>query len=144
MAAGIVLLVLMAALVPLNHLRLQFTQVGTYCDMTAFVMWLDEYHKENGQYPSSLPDALPDEYLGLCGSDRWGNPYFYESSPEGFVLVSYGKQGEADLDDYCELRASLPDGTGDSREVENAVNVLGQPEADQIVTDRGWYQHGAP
>ena len=148
-AVGVVLLVLLAALVlaalvPLSHLGSQFTQIGTYCDMTACVQYLDEYQEQNGKYPSSYSDALPGEYLDLCRSDRWGNPYFYESSPEGFVLVSLGKHGEADFDDYWELRASLPDGTVDSREVENALNVLGQSEADQIVTDRGWYQHGAP
>jgi len=142
-AIGVVLLLFLAVLVPVHHLWSQFTQIGIYCDMAACVHHLEEYRKQNGQYPSSLRDALPGDSGDRSVNDRWENPYFYESSSEGFVLVSFGKHGEADFPDYWELRASSPE-TGDSRLIEGAINVLGRPEADQIVSDRGWYQHAAP
>ena len=71
-------------------------------DLAAIVTALEGYHGVNGEYPESLaPLVRPDDAGNhfLPGStpttyDPWGRPYVYERTPEGYLLVCLGSDGE--------------------------------------------------
>lgn len=53
---------------------------------------LDLYYLKHNYYPESL------EKLEVQ-KDRWGNPYFYKRTPNGFTLFSSGPDGKAGTED---------------------------------------------
>jgi len=117
-------------------------QIGTYTDMVACAEYLKEHHERNGEYPSSFLDAMPPELRDGFRSDRWGAPYVYESSPDGYILVSLGRDGKRDGLDYWGVRDGPVWSDGPTNP--GAVNILGQYDADQVVSDRGWHRHASP
>ncbi len=88
-------------------------------------------YEENGRYPADLHAALG-HLDWFEGKDSWGNSLFYMSDAELFLLVSLGSDGRPDGTNYLNARKdnSLP---GFARPCENF-------EADQILSDKGWYR----
>ena len=54
---------------------------------------LEQYQREHGSFPKRLAQAasLAPTSLEGFGIDEWGNPFFYESREDSFVLVSFGR-----------------------------------------------------
>jgi general secretion pathway protein G len=76
---------------------------------------LDRYHLDNGYYPTTdqglralvtLPTTgivplvyYSGGYIELLPRDPWGNPYFYRSDGNSYVLKSLGPDGVESADD---------------------------------------------
>ena len=78
---------------------------------------LDRYHLDNGYYPTTnqglralvtLPTTgtgivplvyFSGGYIELLPRDPWGNPYFYQSDGNSYVLKSLGPDGVESADD---------------------------------------------
>lgn len=107
--------------------------VGFYLDA------LKQHRRSTDRYPHSLIDALRPTRVpgGIAGGipleDAWGHPLRYFSDGALFLLVSVGRDGEPDTDDYHLLRAE-----GVSRD------VCDEPQADIVASDRGWHWRCAP
>lgn len=95
---------------------------------------LRSHHRATERYPHSLIDAVRPTRVpgGIAGGvplrDAWGHPLRYFSDGEMFLLVSVGRDGEPETDDYHLLRAE-----GVRRD------VCGLPDADIVASDRGWH-----
>lgn len=100
---------------------------------------LAEYHRVHERYPHSLIDAVRPTRVpggivrGIPLRDAWGHPLRYFSDGEIFLLVSVGRDGEPDTEEYHLLRAGDAD-----RE------VCDQPDADIVASDRGWHWRCRP
>ena len=60
----------------------------------------------------------------------WGHPVRYLQSDEHYLLVSLGRDGRPDFDDYASLILEVP----------REVDICLRWNADQILTDAGWHQ----
>jgi general secretion pathway protein G len=76
---------------------------------------LDSYYRDNGYYPTTDQGlralvALPTTgivplvyytggYIERLPKDPWGNPYFYQSDGDSYVLKSLGPDGVESADD---------------------------------------------
>ena len=76
---------------------------------------LDRYYLDNGYYPTTdqglralvtLPTTgivplvyYSGGYIELLPRDPWGNPYFYQSDGNSYVLKSLGREGFESADD---------------------------------------------
>lgn len=102
--------------------------------MAHYLEALAEYHRVHERYPHSLIDAVRPTRVpggivrGIPLRDAWGQPLRYFSDGEIFLLVSVGRDGEPDIEDYHLLRSE-----GVERE------VCDRPGADIVVSDRGWH-----
>lgn len=74
-------------------------------DLSKVVQALETYRAKKGEYPedlSALTEPLDENYTeGLLSGipkDPWGNEYYYEREEEGkgYMLLSYGPNGEYD------------------------------------------------
>lgn len=108
---------------------LRARQVRSLADMQSIERWLEDYRKVNGHFPDNLGSALESSPY-LYSRDGWGNPFFYESRGDGFILVSLGSDGKQDGSDYWQLRnANAP-----------STSVRGVWSADQVLSDNGWHR----
>lgn len=105
-------------------------QIHVVADFNQYRSELESYRVSKEQYPLQLGELdIFDEPLP---QDRWGESLIYLSDGTFFVLVSPGKGGRADGDNYLALRLQeLP------RPRDAACR---NPAVDQILTDRGWYR----
>ncbi len=84
-------------------------RVKAQADIASFKTALDRYYMDNGLYPTSdqglqalvtaptsgnAPSNYePGGYIEKVPLDPWGNPYFYQSDGNGYVLKSFGRNG---------------------------------------------------
>jgi general secretion pathway protein G len=84
-------------------------RIKAEADISAFKTALDRYYLDNGSYPTgdqglqalvSPPSTgrVPANYeeggyIERVPPDPWGNPYFYQSDGNGYVLKSFGADG---------------------------------------------------
>jgi general secretion pathway protein G len=84
-------------------------------DISALQQQLDRYYLDNGFYPTtdqglqalvSAPtngrtptNYSSDGYIQRLPNDPWGNPYFYQSDGNTYVLKSFGADGVESGDD---------------------------------------------
>lgn len=83
-------------------------QIETYGRMQFWQSVLADAEKNDGSYPVSLEEAL-DRWMarrGLTGPmtwdpfhDKWGHPLRYARLSEGFLLASFGSDGDCDWRD---------------------------------------------
>lgn len=95
------------------------------------------YLEKEGRAASTLPELIDTGYLpehwansDLAVTDAYGNPYVYQSRNDAFVLVSYGRGGEAELMDYWAIREEPVD-------IELGGPICGDYRADLVLSDRG-------
>jgi len=87
-----------------------------------------------GTYPLNLIDSLDPSEIpggiarGLPLRDVWDHPLRYFSDGDIFLLVSVGRDGEPDGEEYSELRQP-----GEPRD------ICGLPDRDVVVSDLGWH-----
>jgi hypothetical protein len=60
-------------------------QVNNSILLDRYCFDLEKYRRQAGRYPASF-NAV----------DIWNRPLFYQSTPERFILVSFGRDGRAD------------------------------------------------
>lgn len=84
-------------------------RIKAEADISALKTALDRYYLDNGSYPTtdqglqalvSAPSTgrVPANYeeggyIERVPPDPWGNPYFYQSDGNGYVLKSFGADG---------------------------------------------------
>ncbi len=96
---------------------------------------LAEYRTDYDAFPSSLVDLLRPTRVpggiarGIPPRDAWDHPLRYFSDGEMFLLVSVGRDGEPQTEDYHEFRLERSSRT-----------ICDDPDADVILSDRGWHQ----
>jgi hypothetical protein len=98
---------------------------------------LTTLHDSTGQYPASLQDAL-DEWRVVSddqwGADRltdnWGYPFRYMRTADGYVLASFGSDGECDVPGL--LAYTSREGTDDS--------PCYSAQRDTVITSTGFEQ----
>lgn len=103
--------------------------------LRGFAVFLQEVETTTGERPSTLATLL-EEWERLNGhqlddhwhslSDVWGNPIRYETSSVGFLLISYGRDGAPEYDDYWQLRSAY-----------SHESTCDDPNADTVVSDYG-------
>jgi len=102
---------LMSLVAPTMFSKVDSTKISTArAQMQMLQTSLDTFRLDMGDYPKNLGDLRKSSEKGWDGpylpkavpDDPWGNPYHYEApGPEGedFLLMSYGKDGQAGGDD---------------------------------------------
>ncbi len=93
----------------LHPMKLRAAQIKNCSHLAYCSQVVEQYAKTKGRYPESLPEAL-----ALAGSrppevpdperDVWGNELVYRTDGKTFMIVSLGRDGEADNPDHLELR----------------------------------------
>ncbi len=84
-------------------------RIKAEADISAFKTALDRYYLDNGSYPTTdqglpalvaapttgkIPADYPEGgYIEKVPTDPWGNPYFYQSDGNSYVLKSFGADG---------------------------------------------------
>lgn len=84
-------------------------RIKAEADISAFKTALDRYYLDNGSYPTTdqglaalvaapttgkIPTDYPEGgYIEKVPNDPWGNPYFYQSDGNSYVLKSFGADG---------------------------------------------------
>ena len=107
--------------------------------LTFYVGALDRYLAANEGFPPGLVDILRPTRVpggiarGIPPRDAWGHPLRYFSDGKIYLLVSVGRDGEPETEDYHEYRQA-----GSSRD------VCDDPDADLVVSDRGWHRYCSP
>lgn len=104
-------------------------QVRNLESMTEVARSIEELMGETGEYPVSLNLVS----AGLSRNDWWGRRLHFQSSGSTFVLVSYGRDGIPNGQDYWAMRRQF-------LESERIVNTCGDWAADQVLTDLGFVQ----
>ena len=100
---------------------------------------LAAHHDDTGTYPLSLVDLLRPTRVpggiarGIPPRDAWDHPLRYFSDGAIFLLVSVGRDGKAETEDYHELR-----------EAHARRQVCDDPNADLVASDRGWHHRCTP
>ena len=64
-------------------------------ELTRMATALERYRIDYNVYPERFEDVVPDFLLSIPPVDPYGNPYLAEVTPEGYQLVSLGRQGKA-------------------------------------------------
>ena len=77
-------------------------QIRVVADFNHYRSELESYRASKGQYPLELGEL--EIFDALRPQDRWGKPLIYLSDGTFFVLVSPGKGGRADGENYLALR----------------------------------------
>jgi general secretion pathway protein G len=91
-------------------------------DLAEIKTALDRYYLDNGFYPTTdqglsalvtppTSGRVPANYEGggyieRLPSDPWGNPYFFQSDGNSYVLKSFGKGGSESQDSADQIDAS--------------------------------------
>lgn len=100
---------------------------------------LRSHWEDEGTYPLGLIDLLHPTRVpggiarGIPPRDAWDHPLRYFSDGQIFLLVSVGRDGKPETEDYHELR-----------EADSSHEVCGDPDADLVVSDVGWHQRCTP
>ncbi len=100
---------------------------------------LAEHRADDGGFPASLVDLLRPTRVpggiarGIPPRDAWDHPLRYFSDGEIYLLVSVGRDGEPETEDYHELR-----------EARSSRDICDQPDADVVLSDLGWHQRCVP
>ncbi len=83
-------------------------RVKAQADIAQIKSALDRYYLDNGSYPTSdqglpglisapgsgnVPKDWGGPYIEKIPPDPWGNPYFYQSDGNSYVLKSFGADG---------------------------------------------------
>jgi hypothetical protein len=99
-----------------------------------------EDHREwAGTYPASLVDSVSPTSVprgiakGIPLRDAWGHPVRYYSDGTIYLLVSVGRDGEPETEDYHLMRSRAA-----------ARDICSEPDADVVVSDRGWHARCNP
>lgn len=104
-----------------------------------YVEALADHRRNTGSYPLGLVDLLRPTRVpggiarGIPPRDAWDHPLRYFSDGEIFLLVSVGRDGESETEDYHELR-----------EAGSLLLVCDDPDADLVASDRGWHRRCPP
>ncbi len=100
---------------------------------------LAEHRDQDGAYPSSLVDLLRPTRVpggiarGIPPRDAWDHPLRYFSDGEIFLLVSVGRDGSPETEDYHEMRLAR-----------SSRDICDEPDADVVLSDLGWHQRCLP
>lgn len=90
---------------------------------------LAKFKEKNGNYPSRLEElGLDEEWL----DDAWGHRLHYIRSGDGYVLVSFGRDGKSDGTDLEKVRKP-------GMRYKGCTSY----DDDLIVTDINWYRQCA-
>lgn len=109
-------------------------QAANHERLELYVEALQRHHDYRGTYPLNLVDSLDPAEIpggiarGLPLRDTWDHPLRYFSDGKIFLLVSVGRDGKTDGEEYHELRRP-----GEPRD------VCGMPDADILASDLGWH-----
>jgi len=103
--------------------------------LRAYGRILEGYKNTYGEYPDTLPQALPLVIYGkvVPGYDWWGYPVKYESKQGAYVLVSPGRGGLFDSTDPWQLRQRYA-------AAHQMISICGEWSADHVLSDLGVVQ----
>ncbi len=101
---------------------LYIQQVGNHADCQSVRARIENVRDKTGKYPDRLPETM----------DRWGHLLSYEKLADGYLLVSYGRDGKPDGSNYRSLRSQGDHPSG--------YSICGQWDADEVVSDKGWHR----
>jgi len=90
---------------------------------------VERHREEFGRFPAQLSDIVAESNQDQL-LDAWGNSFRYEAGEGGFVLVSFGRDGQPDGTDYWALR-----GAG-ARPAD--WRICGAYDRDEVVSDVGY------
>jgi hypothetical protein len=91
----------------LHPLKLRADQVKNCSHLAYCSQAVQQYAKEKGRYPQTLSEALQfaaSNAATVPNRDVWGNELIYRTDGRTFMIVSLGRDGEADTPDPWELR----------------------------------------
>jgi hypothetical protein len=100
-------------------------QVGNHATCQGVQHWIENERERTGKLPIALPAS---ESL-----DAWGHALHYQRlRPDGYLLVSFGRDGKPDGSDYLALRnlGDHPPG----------YSICGKYDADEVMSDKGWHR----
>jgi len=103
---------------------LQMHQVRNHALCQGVQGWIEGERERTGGYPSSLPTSE--------SVDAWGHPLRYQKLADGYLLVSFGRDGKPDGSDYLALRALGDHPAGH--------DICGAYDADEVMSDNGWHR----
>jgi hypothetical protein len=98
-------------------------QIANHADCQGWDAWIKGFRQEHGSYPTELPSRA---------IDRWSHPLHYKRMADGYLLISFGRDGKPDGSDYLALR-----NLGDHP---SGYRICGQYDADEVMSDRGWHR----
>lgn len=100
---------------------------------------VEEHYDWAGTYPASLVDSVSPTRVprgiakGIPLRDAWDHPVRYFSDGEIYLLVSVGRDGEPETEDYHLMRSRAA-----------SRDICDEPDADVVASDRGWHARCAP
>jgi Type II secretion system (T2SS), protein G len=83
---------------PVRPFILGMRQIRSIADGRSIAASLDQFRERHGVYPTHLAEALPANWKNL--RDPWGHPWVYITDGSAFLLLSFGKDGIPDRNDY--------------------------------------------
>src|SRR5262249_10332134 len=91
----------------LHPMKLRAEQVKNWPALAYCSQAVEQYAKAKGRYPETLSDALTlagSATLGVPTPNRdvWGNELIYKTDGKTFIIVSLGRDGQADGPDFWE------------------------------------------
>jgi hypothetical protein len=104
-------------------------QATTTSDVILVSDALHRYRERYGYFPEDFMAAIPADYKDFLSLDAWRRPYSYRITETGFLLISYGRDGQSD----GRPRAPLADG-------EFAPNLMEDLDADVVMSENGFIQ----
>ena len=110
------------------------TQVQNLIAGRSYVTIIDEYRDTSGVLPSSLSQLDLPAWATEDHLDAWGRPFVYEVKSDGFVLVSYGRDGLPDGTDYWGIRDTS------AQKGRSYQNICYEWDADQLFSDLGGHR----
>jgi hypothetical protein len=136
--AGVALSLLLAAIaygIVVRPILAASTQIPNFELMKTYVRGLEAYKQQQGFYPERLSDAVRERPVFghpiEIGQDLWGHPLSYRRDGGMFLLVSFGRDGTPDGTDYGSLTPSTVWRQDEAKACKN-------PDADQVVSEKGW------
>jgi hypothetical protein len=115
----------------IRPMQLAITQIQNFKLLDEYAEAIDASCARTRSYPEALREVMkkPPVYGRRIpiGEDMWGHPISYSRLADGYLLVSFGRDGMPDGTDYQKLRL---EGVQDERPCRN-------PDADVIFSDRG-------
>lgn len=114
-----------------------FLQVANHDRCSDIQARVEDYREANGHYPPDLSS-----FSWWARRDMWGRRVFYERRGDGYILVSFGRDGKPDGTDYWELRMRLDEsGHYYASSLRNhEYNICGDYDRDEVLSDAGWIQ----
>ena len=117
-------------------MQLAITQIDNFTLLQEYARAIDQHFAQSRSYPESLVAVMPKSPVRgrkiPIGEDMWGHPISYTRLPDGYLLVSFGRDGRPDGTDYNRMRSESVFQSAAQQE-----KPCRNPDADVVLSDRG-------